>query len=119
MATITAGDYTVEFPIGPNHYRHWYNQEYRKPGGDFENGLAPALSLKTHMADVIEAQLTQDLARSPLHAAANGPDTGVKQHKKPENHAGITKVVIADIVFSFRNTKLIDALRKRGRFIAN
>lgn len=31
----------------------------------------------------------------------------------------MTEVKIADIVFSFRNTKLIEALRKRGQFIAN
>lgn len=46
MATITAGDYTVEFPIDSDNYRRWYDQEYRKPGGDFENDVAPALSLK-------------------------------------------------------------------------
>ena len=37
MATITAGDYTVELRIDPDDYRHWYNNIFRAPGGDFEN----------------------------------------------------------------------------------
>ena len=50
MATITAGDYTVEFPITSDNYRRWYDQEYRKPGGDFENDVSPALALKKYMS---------------------------------------------------------------------
>ena len=46
MSTITAGDYTVEFKIDADRYRHWYNNDYRKPGGDFENQIAPAMALK-------------------------------------------------------------------------
>jgi len=46
MSTITAGDYTVEFKIGADNYRQWYNNEYRKPNGDFEHDVSPALSLK-------------------------------------------------------------------------
>ena len=49
MATITAGDYTVELKINPDHYRTWYNNDYRKANGDFENGVAPAMSLKKHL----------------------------------------------------------------------
>ena len=38
MATITAGDYTVELKIDEEGYRReLYNKEYKKPGGDFEN----------------------------------------------------------------------------------
>lgn len=58
MSTITAGDYTVEFDINSDDYRQWYNNEYRKPGGDFENNVAPALSLKKFMSDIIEDELT-------------------------------------------------------------
>lgn len=53
MATITAGDYTVELQIDEDGYRSWYNNDYRKPGGDFENDVAPALSLKKHITQVI------------------------------------------------------------------
>jgi hypothetical protein len=34
-------------------------------------------------------------------------------------HLKITEVKIADIVFAFNNTKLIELLRKRGGFIMN
>ena len=46
MATITAGDYTVELDINADNYRQWYNHEFRRPGGDYEHKIAPALSLK-------------------------------------------------------------------------
>ena len=49
MATITAGDYTVELKIDADNYRQWYNNEYRKPGGDYERNIAPAYSLKTYL----------------------------------------------------------------------
>lgn len=58
MSTITAGDYTVEFPINSDNYRRFYDQEYRKPGGDFEQGVAPALSLKKHISEIVGAELT-------------------------------------------------------------
>ncbi len=59
MATITAGDYTVELKIDEDGYRtQWYNNEYRKPGGDYENQIAPALSLKQFMSTKIEEELT-------------------------------------------------------------
>jgi len=67
MATITAGDYTVELKIDPDDYRHWYNNEYRKSGGDFENEVSPAMSLKAHLVEKIEETLSQEIQRSPLH----------------------------------------------------
>ena len=36
MATITASDYSVELDIEKDDYEKWYNDEYKKPGGDFE-----------------------------------------------------------------------------------
>ena len=40
-----------------------------------------------------------------------------RRHTRRENKA-MTRVVIADIVFSFNNAALIGALQKRGKFIA-
>lgn len=116
LATITAGDYTVELEIDSDDYRHWYNHEYKKPRGDFENDVSPALSLKNHLIEQIENALTQELQRSPPHANAQGA-LPVKAHGKRDRPA-MAKVEIADIVFSFRNGALIEALRKRGRAIA-
>jgi len=61
MATVTAGDYAVELKINPSHYRTWYDHEYRKSGGDFENDIAPALSLTRHLTKEIEEELTVQL----------------------------------------------------------
>ena len=117
MATITAGDYTVELKIDADNYRHWYNNEFRKSGGDYENQVSPAMSLKKLITQKIEDVLTAELARSPLHEAAAGSLAGKSRAKK--DRADLTKVTIADIVFSFKNQALILALRKRGSFIAN
>ena len=114
MSTITAGDYAVELKIDGDEYRRWYNNEYRKPGGDFENNVAPAMSLKRHIAEKVEEALTGDLKRSTLH---EGDTSGVKSHKKRDAEE-LSAVHVADIVFSFRNSALILALRKRGGFIA-
>lgn len=67
MSTITAGDYTVELVIDETEYRQWYNHEYRKDRGDYENKISPALSLKSFLVKNIEETLTQELQRSPLH----------------------------------------------------
>lgn len=49
MATVTAGDYTVELDIDREGYRSWYDTQYSKPLGDFENGVAPAHSLTCYL----------------------------------------------------------------------
>lgn len=117
MATITAGDYTVELKIDSDGYRHWYNHVYKDSNGDFENGISPAMSLKKHLISNIENVLTMEMQRSPLHDSANG-SLAKKPHKKG-GRPPMTKVEIADIVFSFKNQDLILALRKRGSFIAS
>jgi len=43
------------------------------------------------------------MIRSPLHAAADGPGGKLQAHKKVEGKDEMTKVEIADIVFSFNN----------------
>ena len=58
MATITAGDYTVELKINSDDYRHWYNHEYKKPGGDFEKDISPAMALKSHILENVERVMT-------------------------------------------------------------
>jgi len=57
MATITAGDYTVEFDIEQQSYIDWYDLHYKAPGGDFEKGIAAAYSMKVHLKKVVEDYL--------------------------------------------------------------
>ena len=75
------------------------------------------MSLKKHLIENIERELTEELQRQPIDASANG-SSAVKAHSRGERDA-ITEVKIADIVFSFNNQDLIFALRKRGGLIAN
>jgi hypothetical protein len=56
-ATVTAGDYSVEFPINKEKYLTWKENEYRKAGGDFEQGVSPAISLKQYLQKDIEKKL--------------------------------------------------------------
>ena len=98
--------------IDTDGYRHWYNHVYKDSNGDFENGVSPAMSLKRHLIENIENVLTMEMQRSPLHESANG--SLAKKHHSKGNRAPMTKVEIADVVFSFHNQDLILALRKRG-----
>lgn len=61
MATITAGDYTVEMKIKAKSFKKWHKQEYMKEGGDHAQEIPSSLSLKKHMIRIIEEQLTKDL----------------------------------------------------------
>ena len=111
MSTVTAGDYSVELPISKDTYMNWKENEYRKPGGDFENQVAPAISLKRQLKKEIEESLDNWVrdnkwARDQLYGK-----------KKGEGHE-YEGTKVADIVFSFNNARLIEALRARGQQIA-
>lgn len=110
MATITAGDYSVEFRISAENYRWFHSEIYRAPDGPFENKVSPALALKTYLAKEIEEKLDAWAADNPWAL------TKLYGKKKTEKSYGGTKV--ADIVFSFNNARLIEALRARGGKIA-
>jgi len=111
MSTVTAGDYSVELPIKKETYEAWKQSVYRAPGGDFENQIAPAASLKRQLQKEIEETLDRWVrdnkwARDELYGKS----------KNGKNEYEGTKV--ADIVFSFNNSRLIEALRARGQQIA-
>jgi hypothetical protein len=61
MATVTVADYSVEFKIPASAYQTWYNREYSRIDGDKDKGISPGISLKSHMIEVIEKHLTEDL----------------------------------------------------------
>ena len=68
------------------------------------------MSLKSQLKSIIESTLTAELVDGgqvkPLH-------TGT------ESSEALAEIKVADIVFSFNNWKLINALRKRGAQIAS
>ena len=110
VATITAGDYTVEFPIKAEEYAWWKSEVYRGQGGEFESGVAPALAFKKYLAKEVEEKLDAWVTDNPWAVEeVFGKDAS-------ERNYGGTK--IADIVFSFNNARLIEALRARGASIA-
>ena len=109
IATITAGDYTVELKVCRDEYRDWYDTQY-KTGEDFSDDVAPAMSFKKHLKKVIEDQLNEELANGNLGKNTSG-------HQK-KNDQQLSEVKIADITFAFNNQNLINALRVRGGLIA-
>lgn len=115
VATVTAGDYSVEFPIKAESYEWWKMEIYKAAGGDFENRVSPALSLKKYLKVEIEKNLDKwvednEWAVKEFYGSKkNGQGDNVQY--KPSK--------IADIVFSFNNAPLIEALRARGACIAS
>jgi len=65
MATVTAGDYTVEFTMKEDKYRYWKQDVYEKPGGPKEQGISPALALKLEMTEVIESTIDEWVECNP------------------------------------------------------
>ena len=107
MATITAGDYTVEWKIPEAAYLEWRDNDY-KAGGDYDADVPPAASLKRQLTSIIESTLTEELKTGAAVESEHN-----KKKDKP-----LEEVKIADITFAFNNYKLIFALRTRGRHIA-
>jgi len=114
---VTAGDFSVEFAIKGDEYKHWKESVYRAPGGGFENHQAPAFALKNQMKEEIEKNLDSWVKNNPWAAEQlyGKSKKNMAASAISRQYAG-TKV--ADIVFSFNNAPLISALRARGGQIA-
>ena len=61
LSTVTAGDYTVEFPIPAEAYNDWHDNTYEANGGEKSQGYSPAISLKRYMIEAIENALRQEV----------------------------------------------------------
>jgi len=114
VATVTAGDFSVEFAIKKQNYLHWKEHVYRAPGGPFELGEAPAFALKKQLKTEIEQKLhkwvtNNKWAQEELYGKAK--QGTIYPTENPHK--------VADIVFSFDNARLIEALRARGATIAS
>ena len=114
MATVTVADFAVEFPIKVDSYQRWYQHEYKRIGGAFENGVPPAFALKNDLIGVIEKNLTEDLNHR------DNSDDFVNQMIAPAlKKRGTLKIrknkakeiKVADITFAFDNQELISLLR--------
>ena len=108
ISTVTAGDYTVEFPIHKKYYQVWYNNVYKKAGGEFEQGYSPALSLKRHLIQEIEGILEEEFRKRGGQAISLG------EQRKSSAAAINDNFRVADLVFAYANSDLIHALRARG-----
>lgn len=119
MATITAGDYTVEFMISRENYDSWNELYYNKPNGPFEQGKSPGFALKEYLKSEIEENLFRWIRQNPNVLEMDEKKKKKKGKKKlKKKDAEDLRPRIADIVFSFNNRKLIHALRARGKKIA-
>ena len=53
MATITAGDYTVEWKIKPETYNNWLNNSYLIPGGGKDQGKSVGYAMKDELKNFL------------------------------------------------------------------
>ena len=95
LATITAGDYTVELTITPEMYQLWKSENYDNQPAMRDGRIAPAAALKRYLIDEIEREIDE-------------------VYKNGVTRPGLDQIKISDINFSFNNNELIEALRKRG-----
>lgn len=122
-STVTAGDYSVEFPMEDKSvYLNWRDNVYEKAANDsdpwaggMERGEAPAFALKKQLKATCE-KMIDDWVADPQNSWALDELYGKSKKKNSSSQYGGTKV--ADIVFAFNNSKLINALRERGACIA-
>lgn len=110
VATVTAGDYAVEFPIKAAEYAWWKSEVYRGQGGEFESGVSPALAFKAYLKKEIETKLDEWVTDNPWAVES--------VYGKNATERAYQGTKVADIVFSFDNARLIEALRARGASIA-
>ena len=113
ISTVTAGDYSVEIDIDKHAYEKWYNRTYKASGGEYDMEYSPALSLKRTMIDQIENALKQDIQRRKSRGESNLDGRKTTEPKEMNEN-----VAVADMVFSYNNADLINALRARGSYIA-
>ena len=126
MSTVTAGDYTVEFPISKENFLEWKRFHYSNENGLKERGVSPAIGLKIYLTEQIEELLDTWVRANPDVIENNLTEKQKKKREKKREKAlkkgeplpDITPTKIADIQFSFNNSELIHSLRLRGKKIA-
>lgn len=93
VKTITAGDYTVEFDLGPNTYDEFLQNYY-----DPTNSIAEIQQFKLYIQLELEKRFNQF------------PNNGL-------DGPGEQDIKIAQITLAFNNAKVINWLKKRGTLI--
>jgi len=101
VSTITPGDYTVQYEITDTAYDTFMSEVY--PASKAK-GISTGEALKKYLRDEFERMLTEKLREMRAEGTLG---SGIK----------ISEVKIADIVFAFDNSELIDLLRERGGHI--
>jgi len=118
LSTITAGDYTVEFNIYSNAYKNWKQNEYIQ-GGAFSDGIAPVTAYKKALIAEIESTLSSLM----MQKRSTYDDHSLRRKSTRRVHEEQKKVFdtiqVADIIFAYDNSNLINLLKKRGTAIAN
>lgn len=95
VKTITAGDYTIEFDIGPDVYEKFKDRYY-----DVSNPITEIGQFKLFVTDELETILTAMPA-----LGLDGPE------------GDLAPVKIAILTFAFDNPQVIDWLKQRGNAI--
>lgn len=105
VATVTAGDFSVEYTITPDMYSEFIEVYFSKEPQD-----SPGYQFKVFLKDSIENICTDEFKRKKQEDALLNREA---------NDKDLDKIEIAEITFAFNNSKLIKLLKKRGTAIIN
>jgi len=105
VATVTAGDFSVEYHITHEMYDNFIAEHY-----DRVKYQSPGMALKCYLKYQIEEICIQEFKKKKLADALLNRDA---------NDKDLDRIEVADIVFAFNNAKLITLLKERGHCIIN
>lgn len=111
MATVTAGDYTVEWKIKADKYEKWDSQVYDQSGTGHPEGLFFKDALKKELEGILNQKLREMRA---THSQHGGTRENFEYYDLWE-----TDIEIADIQLAYHNGELIKLLKGRGYYICH
>ena len=119
LNVATIKDYSAELNIDEKGYLDWYENVFHGPGGDYERNISPGLSLKNHIIDKVERQLTNELMdyKADRRRRKTFWDTPCGLTRSEKVQIDIDEIYIADLAFGNKNDELIKLLQRRGQAI--
>ena len=119
LNVATIKDYSAELNIDEKGYLDWYENVFHGPGGDYERNISPGLSLKTHIIDKVERQLTNELMdyKADRRRRKTFWATPCRLTRSEKVQIDINEIYIADLAFGNKNDELIKLLQRRGQAI--
>lgn len=116
LNTVVIDDYSVELEISKEGYQDWFDNIFHGQDGDYEKNISPGLSLKRHIIESVESQLTREMKQyreKKLRALSFWSFSMIRRSKvnlAPENE----NIYVAELIFCRNNSGIIKLLKLRG-----